>query len=206
MAEKTIKTRIQERFATLEEWQTVWQTFIPLKGEVCKFQIPANTEVDGLTTSTKVRVLTKTGDGETPLIRLPWDSALCAEGLTVSNNVNSNNVSLDPGTKMTVVSSVRTTGHNELKTELVEYQVPYPETNILRNPSVVSFQAIPGCKINASFSSTDVNISSGTLNDDYMLYYVYIDFLGEEKLYTPDMIDDKHFVSWEIKNGYLILI
>lgn len=78
MAEKTIKGRFKQRYDTLANWQKVWSTLVPLTGEVCVFQIPANTVVSGLTTSTEVRHMSKVGDGKTTLEKLPWNSAISA--------------------------------------------------------------------------------------------------------------------------------
>ena len=77
---KVLQTRIKLKIDTLAKWQEIWETFIPLKGEKILFQIPSGdpqtVEGNGITPP---QVISKTGDGDTPLNRLPWDSALAAD-------------------------------------------------------------------------------------------------------------------------------
>ena len=112
MAEKIIQSRVKQRFATLAEWQATWATFKPLKGEVCKIQIPANTAVTGLTTSSAVRVMTKTGDGETTLENLPWDSALVANETSLSKGTDATAAkTLTHGGTFTAITETSVSGH-----------------------------------------------------------------------------------------------
>lgn len=80
MANKILQTRIQQKIDTLANWQGIWETFIPLKGEKILFQIPSGNpqtvEGNGITPP---QVISKTGDGVTSLKALPWDSALAAD-------------------------------------------------------------------------------------------------------------------------------
>lgn len=86
---KIIQTRIQQKIDTLANWQKIWGTFIPLKGEKILFQIPSGdpqtTKDNGITPP---QVISKTGNGVigadgvvtgTVLRDLPWDSALAAD-------------------------------------------------------------------------------------------------------------------------------
>lgn len=80
---KVLQTRIKLKIDTLENWQAIWGTFVPLKGEKILFQIPTNTTLDSegakVTGTTPPQVISKTGDGTTVLRDLPWDSALAAD-------------------------------------------------------------------------------------------------------------------------------
>ena len=112
MAEKFITSRVKQRFDTLSEWQAIWETFKPLKGEICKIQIPANTEVTGLRTSSSVRVMTKTGDGETTLALLPWDSAIGADETQLSKGTDKTaSKSLSHGGTFTAITETSVSGH-----------------------------------------------------------------------------------------------
>lgn len=76
MIEKFVTSRVKQKTATLAEWQTVWNTFIPYKGEQCVFIIPANSseaEKLGFAKLDSIRHVSKTGDGSTVLQNLPWD-------------------------------------------------------------------------------------------------------------------------------------
>lgn len=80
MAEKILKTVIKQRFDTLANWQTIWADFVPLRGEVCVFEVPTGTTSQPVNGSVSVpQHITKTGDGTTTLQNLPWDSALAAD-------------------------------------------------------------------------------------------------------------------------------
>lgn len=77
---KILQTRIKLKIDTLENWSKIWETFIPLAGEKILFQIPngnpQTVEGNGITPP---QVISKTGNGTTPLKSLPWDSALAAD-------------------------------------------------------------------------------------------------------------------------------
>ncbi len=75
MAEKVLKTRIQLKYDTLENWNSVADTFIPKKGEICFVEIP---EKDP-TATTAPTVLFKVGDGVAAWGALKWGSALAAD-------------------------------------------------------------------------------------------------------------------------------
>ena len=124
MAEKFITSRVKQRFDTLSEWQAIWETFKPLKGEVCKIQIPANTEVTGLRTSSSVRVMTKTGDGETTLALLPWDSAIGADETQLSKGTDKTaSKSLSHGGTFTAITETSVSGH-EVTDTTTTYTLP----------------------------------------------------------------------------------
>lgn len=124
MAEKFITSRVKQRFDTLTEWQKVWETFIPLKGEVCKVQIPANTAVAGLRTSSSVRVMTKTGNGETPLKDLPWDSAIGADETQLSKGTDATaSATLTHGGTFTAVTDTTVNGH-KITDKTTTYTLP----------------------------------------------------------------------------------
>lgn len=112
MATKTINTRVKQRFATISEWMQVWTSFVPLKGEICKIQIPANAEVTGLVKSASKRVLTKTGDGTTTLFNLPWDSAIVANETVLSKGTDTTATkSLSHGGTFTAVTDTAVNNH-----------------------------------------------------------------------------------------------
>ena len=80
MPDNTFKVRIKQRIDTLEGWQAVWNSFIPLAGEVCIFEVPQNKDSVPVKDSvTPPQHISKTGDGVTTLYNLPWDSALAAD-------------------------------------------------------------------------------------------------------------------------------
>lgn len=72
---KTLKTRIQLKYDTLANWNSVASTFVPNKGEVCFVEIPAG----DATATTAPTVLFKVGDGVTTWGKLKWGSALAAD-------------------------------------------------------------------------------------------------------------------------------
>lgn len=89
MVEKYVTTRVKQKTATLAEWQTMWNTFTPLRGEQCIFIIPAQSEEAvklGFTLSSSVRHVSKTGDGTTLLASLPWDNDIVNVSQSVVNN------------------------------------------------------------------------------------------------------------------------
>lgn len=75
MSTKTLKSRVQLRTQTLEEWMQIWSEFVPLPGEFCVFRVP----VEDQSGNTRYEVTTKVGDGVTPLEQLPWTSGLAAD-------------------------------------------------------------------------------------------------------------------------------
>lgn len=142
MAEKLITSRVKQRFDTLTEWQKVWETFAPLKGEVCKIQIPANTAVTGLRTSSSVRVMTKTGDGETPLKDLPWDSAIGADETQLSKGTDATaSATLTHGGTFTAVTDTTVNGH-KITDKTTTYTLP-AETVISVDQTKASTQKTP---------------------------------------------------------------
>lgn len=153
MAEKLITSRVKQRFDTLTEWQKVWETFAPLKGEVCKIQIPANTAVTGLRTSSSVRVMTKTGDGETPLKDLPWDSAIGADETQLSKGADATaSATLTHGGTFTAVTDTTVNGH-KITDKTTTYTLP-AETSLFVN------EATSETELSASFGGS-VNVVTG---------------------------------------------
>lgn len=74
-----LNTRLQLKFDTWTNWTTeAAKAFIPLKGEVCIAEIPANTAATGEVLSGKAYLL-KVGDGSTKFELLPWVSAPAAD-------------------------------------------------------------------------------------------------------------------------------
>ena len=109
---KILNSRIQNKFATISEWSTVWETFKPLKGEIIKIHIPANTTVSGLDKSTSDRTMTKTGDGTTTLINLPWDSAVVSNETQLSKGSDKTSTkTLTHGGTFTAVVDTTVSGH-----------------------------------------------------------------------------------------------
>lgn len=142
MAEKLITSRVKQRFDTLTEWQKVWETLTPLKGEVCKVQIPVNTAVTGLGTSSSVRVMTKTGDGETPLKDLPWDSAIGADETQLSKGTDvTASATLTHGGTFTAVTDTTVNGH-KITDKTTTYTLP-AETVISVDQTKASTQKTP---------------------------------------------------------------
>ena len=72
---KTLKTRIQLKYDTLDNWNAVASTFVPNKGEVCFVEIPTG----DTTATTAPTVLFKVGDGKATWGALKWGSALAAD-------------------------------------------------------------------------------------------------------------------------------
>lgn len=75
----TVKTRVQNKRATLTNWKTVWETFKPLDGEIILIEITSaseaiDTPVQGYTEFPVT--LTKIGDGTTTLKALDWAKAV----------------------------------------------------------------------------------------------------------------------------------
>lgn len=66
--------RIQSKIDTLSNWSSIAETFIPLRGEVCVFEIPTGA-VGNPTTETPPVMLMKVGDGTTTLANLPFLAA-----------------------------------------------------------------------------------------------------------------------------------
>ena len=61
MPDVKLKTRIQNKYKTLDEWNTLQETeFIPLKGEICYAYVDDDI------------IYQKIGDGETDFVNLPW--------------------------------------------------------------------------------------------------------------------------------------
>ena len=77
MSEKIFNTRLQQKYDLISEWVKVEDNFIPKKGEIIVYEVPATTKPDG-TISAPQRI-TKTGDGEHTLGALSFDSALAAD-------------------------------------------------------------------------------------------------------------------------------
>ena len=72
-------TRVQLKYDTWANWNSnSGKAFIPLKGEVCICEIPAETAASGEVLSTKA-CLIKVGDGVTTFGSLPWLSAQAAD-------------------------------------------------------------------------------------------------------------------------------
>lgn len=75
---KNLNVRLKQKYDTLVNWQKIWSTFVPLRGEVIVFEVPTGgTAVEG--EESRPQHITKTGDGTTTLQLLPWDSALAAD-------------------------------------------------------------------------------------------------------------------------------
>lgn len=75
---KNLNVRLKQKCDTLVNWQKIWSTFVPLRGEVIVFEVPTGgTAVEG--ENSRPQHITKTGDGSTTLQLLPWDSALAAD-------------------------------------------------------------------------------------------------------------------------------
>lgn len=82
MADKNLNVRLKQKFDTYANWIKIWDSFVPLKGEVIVFEIPSSDTTNSTQTVGslgKPQHITKTGDGETNLHTLPWDSALAAD-------------------------------------------------------------------------------------------------------------------------------
>ena len=81
MADKTLKTRIQLKYDTLDNWNHLSDDKILKAGEVAAVAIPAKTTTDGngKTITTAPTTLFKVGDGTSTFKKLPWLSALAAD-------------------------------------------------------------------------------------------------------------------------------
>lgn len=75
MAEKVIKTRLQLKYDTLENWTKVASTFTPKKGEVCFVEVADNADPIHNAPS----ILFKVGDGKSTFEALKWGSGLAAD-------------------------------------------------------------------------------------------------------------------------------
>lgn len=75
MANKTLQTRIKLKYDSYVAWETVKDTFVPLKGEVCICEIPASTG----SVVNEPAILVKVGDGTKTYGALPYMSALAAD-------------------------------------------------------------------------------------------------------------------------------
>lgn len=79
MAITKFNTRVQLKFDTWANWNsTTGKAFIPLKGEVCICEIPADTAATGEVLTEKAYLI-KVGDGTTTFGSLPWLSAPAAD-------------------------------------------------------------------------------------------------------------------------------
>lgn len=84
-----ITSRVKLKTGTLSEWKSVWNSFIPLRGEQCVIIIPADStdgESLGFTKSSEVRHVSKTGDGSSVIGNLPWDSDVTNIYESISTN------------------------------------------------------------------------------------------------------------------------
>lgn len=75
MNTKTINTRIGLKYDLYANWVAVEETFVPLKGEVIFYEIPASTGA----VAQEPAILFKVGDGVKELKDLPWGSAIAAD-------------------------------------------------------------------------------------------------------------------------------
>lgn len=75
MATRTLSTRIKLLVKTYAEWQLIKDTFIPLEGEMCIINVPAET---GALTNEPALIF-KVGDGTTTFEDLPYGSAKAAD-------------------------------------------------------------------------------------------------------------------------------
>jgi hypothetical protein len=72
-------TRLQLKYDTWANWtSTAGAAFVPLKGEVCICEIPADVAATGEVLSGKAYLM-KVGDGVTAFGSLPWLSASAAD-------------------------------------------------------------------------------------------------------------------------------
>lgn len=79
MAITKLNTRIQLKFDTWTNWNsTAGKAFIPLKGEVCVCEIPANTAATGEVIAEQAYLI-KVGNGTSTFESLPWLSAQAAD-------------------------------------------------------------------------------------------------------------------------------
>lgn len=75
MATKTINTRIGLKYDSYSAWEAVKDTFVPIKGEVIFYEIPAAAEA----VVNEPAILFKVGDGVKTLAQLSWGSAIAAD-------------------------------------------------------------------------------------------------------------------------------
>lgn len=75
MAERILKTRISLLTKSYAEWQEIKDTFVPMMGEMCIVNVPANTGA----VVQEPAVLFKIGDGEHTFAQLGFASALAAD-------------------------------------------------------------------------------------------------------------------------------
>lgn len=73
-----LNTRLRLKYDTLSEWVKVENTFIPLQGEVCIIDVPAQTDAGGNVIHSPA-VLFKVGDGTSTFANLPYVSALAGD-------------------------------------------------------------------------------------------------------------------------------
>lgn len=73
--EKIINSRIQLKYDTLANWQTVEDTFVPKSGEIIIYSVPADAGV----VTNEPAVLFKVGDGTSTLGALSFTSAIAAD-------------------------------------------------------------------------------------------------------------------------------
>lgn len=140
MLEKVIVSRVKQKIATLAEWQAVWQTFIPLRGEQCVIIIPANStegEALGFTKSTDIRHVSKTGDGTSFLGDLPWDadSANVSQALA-SNEQEINKVSALVGEETVATQITKAFGERFFIGTTAEYKIAY-DTGLVTDGMIV---------------------------------------------------------------------
>lgn len=75
MAERTLKTRISLLIKNYSDWQSIKDSFVPLKGEMCIVNVPASTG----SVVNEPCVLFKIGDGVKTFGQLSYSSALAAD-------------------------------------------------------------------------------------------------------------------------------
>ena len=73
-----LNTRLRLKYDALSEWAKVENTFIPLQGEVCIIDVPAQTDAGGNVIHSPA-VLFKVGDGTSTFANLPYVSALAGD-------------------------------------------------------------------------------------------------------------------------------
>lgn len=84
MAERTLNTRIRLLVKEFSAWDSIKDTFIPLRGEACIVLVPASTG----TVAQEPAVLVKIGDGEKTFAQLPYSSALAADVYSWAKKAN----------------------------------------------------------------------------------------------------------------------
>ena len=112
-----VKTRIKQKFATLTQWKTVWETFKPLDGEIIVFNITSTAELAetpyaGRPASELPLTITKTGTGGKTLAKLPWDVHKHDHDVSFTyapeGTVSAPKVTIDPSTKS--INTITSTG------------------------------------------------------------------------------------------------